>query len=64
MHMILKRASLAVPLSTTFLCISVLLNRLAGRSSWSGFFEGVFTGMALALSVFALIVGALARSHE
>jgi hypothetical protein len=42
----------------------VLLNRLAGRSSWSGFFEGVFTGMALALSVFALIVGALARSHE
>jgi hypothetical protein len=62
--MILKRKTVILPLSTTSLGVSVLLHRLAGGSSWADFFEGVFMGMALALSLFALILGTLARSNE
>jgi len=53
-----------LPMSVTFLCISQLLHRMSGGSRWFNFFEGVFMGMAFALAVFALIAGALKRSHE
>jgi hypothetical protein len=59
-----RNREVILPMSVTFLCISMLLHRWTGESSWISFFEGVFLGMAFALSAFALIVGALARSHE
>ena len=63
--MSLKNKEVILPLSVTFLCISLLLHgRIAGDSSWGNFFEGVFLGMSLALAVFAIVLGALARSHE
>jgi hypothetical protein len=62
--MYLKDKEIILPTSVAFLCISLLLHRWTGSSSWINFFEGVFLGMAFALAVFALVVGALARSHE
>ncbi len=59
-----SRRETILPLSVTFLCISVLVHRMSGGSKWVSFFEGVFMGMSLALAVFALIMGALAKSHE
>lgn len=58
------RRETILPLSVTFLCISILMHRMAGGSKWINFLEGVFMGMSFALAVFALIMGALARSHE
>jgi hypothetical protein len=40
------------------------MHRMSGGSKWFNFFEGVFMGMSFALAVFALIMGALAKSHE
>jgi hypothetical protein len=62
--MYLKNREVILPVSVAFLCISLLLHRWSGSSSWINFFEGVFLGMALALAVFAIVMGALARSHE
>jgi len=63
--MSLKNREVILPLSVTFLCISLLLHgRISGDSSWGNFLEGVFLGMSLALAVFAIILGALGRSHE
>jgi hypothetical protein len=63
--MSLKNKEVILPLSVTFLCISLLLHgRISGDSSWGNFFEGVFLGMSLALAVFAIILGALGRSHD
>ena len=59
-----SRRETILPLSVTFLCISQLVHRMSGGSKWFNFFEGVFLGMSFALAVFALIVGALAKSHE
>jgi hypothetical protein len=59
-----SRRETVLPLSVTFLCISVLIHRVAAGSKWLNFLEGVFMGMSLALAVFALIMGALAKSHE
>jgi hypothetical protein len=61
----IKNREVILPVSVAFLCISLLLHgRIAGDSSWGNFFEGVFLGMSLALAVFAIVMGALARSHE
>ncbi|MCX5752087.1 MAG: hypothetical protein NTW97_00415 [Candidatus Krumholzibacteria bacterium] len=60
----MKNREVILPTSIAFLCISLLLHRWTGSSSWINFFEGVFLGMSLALAVFALVVGALSRSHE
>jgi len=60
----LKNKEIILPVSIAFLCISLLLHRMSHGSSWMNFFEGVFLGMSLALAVFAIIVGALTRSHE
>lgn len=62
--MYMKNREVILPTSVAFLCISLLLHRWTGSSSWINFFEGVFLGMSLALAVFALVVGALSRSHE
>ncbi len=63
--MSLKNKEVILPLSVTFLCISQLMHgRVPAGSSWGNFFEGVFLGMALALAVFAIVLGALGRSHE
>jgi hypothetical protein len=62
--MFLRNREVILPMSVAFLCISLLLHRWSGGSSWINFFEGVFLGMSLALAVFACIVGALAKSHE
>jgi hypothetical protein len=62
--MLLRNREVILPTSISFLCISLLLHRWSGSATWINFFEGVFLGMALALAVFALIMGALARSHE
>lgn len=62
--MYMKNREVILPTSIAFLCISLLLHRWTGSSSWINFFEGVFLGMSLALAVFALVVGALSRSHE
>ncbi len=59
-----SRRETILPLSVTFLCISTLMHRMAGGSKWINFAEGVFMGMSFALAVFALIMGALAKSHE
>ena len=62
--MSLKNKEVILPLSVTFLCVSHLMHRMTGGSKWFNFFEGVFMGMSLALAVFAIILGALGRSHE
>ena len=63
--MYLKNREVVLPVSVAFLCISLLLHgRIGGDSSWGHFFEGVFLGMSFALAVFAIVMGALARSHE
>ena len=62
--MSLKNKEVILPLSVTFLCVSHLMHRMTGGSKWFNFFEGVFMGMSFALAVFAIIVGALTRSHE
>ena len=59
-----RNREVILPVSVAFLCISLLLHRWSGSSSWINFFEGVFLGMALALAIFAFIMGALTRSHE
>ena len=41
-----------------------VMHRMAAGSKWINFSEGVFMGMSFALAVFALIMGALAKSHE
>jgi hypothetical protein len=63
--MAIKNREVILPTSVAFLCISVLLHgRISGDSTWGNFFEGVFLGMSFALAVFAIVLGALSRSHE
>jgi hypothetical protein len=60
----LTNRDVILPLSVTFLCVAELLHRISGGSRWLNFFEGVLIGMAFALAVFSIVLGALAGSHE
>ena len=62
--MILRQKEALMPASITLLCISQLLHRISGDSSWAAFSEGLLLGVATVFAVFALILGALAKSHE
>ena len=61
---LMNRTQFVQPLAMVCLTISILLGRLfTGEIPYGSFFEGLFLGLAFALSVFALIRGAL-ESHE
>jgi len=63
--MLIRNRRLFVPLGLLSLVTAVLINRLTGNGgAWSGFFEGVFTGLAFSLALGGLIAERLACNHE
>ncbi|MFH1313511.1 MAG: hypothetical protein ABIJ00_09860 [Candidatus Eisenbacteria bacterium] len=61
----MKHKHLIVPLSVVCITISMLLGRFAGEGiRWIIFAEGLFLGLAMSLSVFALIIHAVLRGYE
>jgi len=64
MMLLMKHSRFVLPLAMVCLTISIMLGRLfVGEIPYGAFFEGLFLGLAFALSVFALIRSAL-NSHE
>ena len=58
--MLAKNERLILPFAMVCLTVSILLGRLfADESRWMTFFEGLLLGLSFALSVFALIRGAI-----
>ena len=63
--LLVKHKHVIVPLSVVCVSLSVLLGRFTGEGiRWVAFLEGLFLGLAMALSVFSLIIAGVMRGYE